>query len=258
LPPGGSLVISGLTVERAGRVVVDGLSAAVRPGSITALIGPNGAGKSSVLKAILGLIPSRNGTVTLDGQDVLAMERRRRARAIGYVPQRSLMSASMSVINLVATGRFAHHGALARLSRTDRDAIEHALGQVDASALAERRFDELSGGECQRVLLARALATGSRTILLDEPTAGLDIGHALSALRLMRQLADQGCTLLVVLHHFDEVRRISDQAVLMHQGRVLAQGPVPEVLAPGPLHQAFGVETDPDAPGTFRLSTGTP
>ena len=181
------------------------------------------------------------------------MERRRRARVLAYVPQRSQLSAGMSVLNVVATGRFAHQGLLARLSALDRQAIDRALVLVDARELGERRFDELSGGESQRVLLARALATGARAILLDEPTAGLDIGHALAALRLLRRLADQGCTVVVVLHHLDEVRRIADQVLLMHQGAVLAQGTAAEVLASGALTQAFGVQGDPAAPWSFRL-----
>jgi iron complex transport system ATP-binding protein len=207
---------------------------------------------------MLGLLPVVSGTVNLDGVDVLRLERRVRARAIAYVPQRSQLTTGMSVLNLVATGRYAHQGVLARLSADDRHAIDQALLQVDACGLAERRFDELSGGESQRVLLARALATGSRTILLDEPTAGLDIGHALAVERLLRQLAGQGCTLLVVLHHLDEVRRVADQAVLMHLGRVLAQGALAAVLSPGPLHDAFGIEPDPGVPGSFRLPAPSP
>jgi iron complex transport system ATP-binding protein len=253
---GATLVVDGLRIERARRLVVDQVGFTAHAGAVTALIGPNGAGKSTVLKAILGLIAPAAGTVRLDGIAIAGLARRQRARLLGYVPQRSQLAAGMSVTNVVATGRFAHQGALARLSHDDRAAIAEALAMVDAVALQERRFDELSGGESQRVLLARALCTGAGTILLDEPTAGLDIGHALRALNLLRQLADHGRTVLVVLHQLDEVRRIADHAVLLHHGTVLSQGAPAEVLSAAPLRRAFGVEPEPGAPFAFRLSQG--
>ncbi len=256
--PGATLVVDGLRIARGRRLVVDQVGFTARAGAVTALIGPNGAGKSTVLKAILGLIAPAGGTVRLDGDEITGMERRQRARLLAYVPQRSQLAAGMSVTNVVATGRFAHQGALARLSHSDREAIAAALAVVDATALAQRRFDELSGGESQRVLLARALCTGAGTILLDEPTAGLDIGHALRALGLLRQLAARGQTVLVVLHQLDEVRRIADHAVLLHHGRVLACGAPAEVLSAEPLRRAFGVEPAPPAAASFRLSGGEP
>jgi iron complex transport system ATP-binding protein len=251
---GAALVADGLRIERGRRLVVDGVAFTARAGAVTALIGPNGAGKSTVLKAILGLVPLAGGTARLDGVDIGGLDRRARARALSYVPQRSQLAAGMSVTNVVATGRFAHQGALARLSPGDRDAVAQALALVDALEFAQRRFDELSGGESQRVLLARALCTGAGTILLDEPTAGLDIGHALRALAVLRQLADSGRTVLVVLHQLDEVRRIADHVVLLHQGRLLSQGAPAAVLSAEPLRRAFGVEPDPQAAAAFRLS----
>jgi iron complex transport system ATP-binding protein len=254
---GSSLVVDSLTVHRGSRVVVDRLGFAAVAGAVTALIGPNGAGKSTALKAILGLLPAAAGSVRWNGEPVVAMERRRRARELAYVPQRSLLVAGMSVANVVATGRFAHQGALARLSAADHAAVEQALGLVDARDLAARRFDELSGGESHRVLLARALATGARCILLDEPTAGLDIGHALAALALLRRLAAEGRVVLAVLHHLEEVRRVADRVVLLHQGRTLASGTAGEVLAAAPLRAAFGVEPEAGAIG-YRLAGSGP
>ncbi|MBA3845526.1 MAG: ABC transporter ATP-binding protein, partial [Planctomycetes bacterium] len=147
-------------------------------------------------------------------------------------------------------GRYAHHGALAGLSQADHVAIDAALEASDASALAARAFDRLSVGEQQRVLLARALATGAEAILFDEPTSALDIGHALAFMALMRRLAADGRVVVVVLHQLDEVRRVADHAVLLHDGRVLAAGAPADVLAAGPLRTAYGVE--PDGSG-YRL-----
>jgi iron complex transport system ATP-binding protein len=251
-----TLTISNLTVNRGSKRVVEDLSFAVPAGTVTALIGPNGAGKSTVLKAVMGLLPAVAGTVTWQGGDLLKLSRMRRAQLAAYVPQRSLLACAMSVVNVVAMGRFAHQDGLARLGEADRAAVDAALRQTDASHLAQRPFNQLSCGESQRVLLARALASGARVILMDEPTSSLDVGHALAALRLLRDLAAEGRALVVVLHHLDEVRQCADRAVLMHRGQAIAGGASDEVLAAGPLREAFGVEPVAGGALGFRLDEG--
>ncbi len=245
-----ALVINGLTVCHGPRMVLTEVSLSALPGSITALIGPNGAGKSTLINATLGLVPRIHGSVHLLGQDLLGMDRRARARLIGYVPQRSRLNAPLLVREVVALGRYALGSGLPGAAR---HAIDEALAAVDAGALRERRFNELSAGEAQRVLVARALAGGAQTLLLDEPTAALDIGHALSLLALLRRLAGKGCTVLLALHHLDEVRRVADHAVLLHQGRVLMADTPAAVLASAALTAAFGVEQDPAGALAFRL-----
>lgn len=221
--------------------VVERLSVSVAPGAIVALIGPNGAGKSTALKGILGLLPS-TGAVEVDGRQVADLTPRARAGLLGYVPQRSALLAAMSARNVVAQGRFAHQGLLARLSPADATAIDEALRAVDALPLAERPFPQLSLGEQQRILLARALASGARTILLDEPTAALDVGHALDLLTLLRAQAAAGRALLVVLHDLDQVARLADQVLLLDHGRTVVRGPPDEVLQAHHLGPSFGVE----------------
>ncbi|HYE08021.1 MAG TPA: ABC transporter ATP-binding protein [Planctomycetota bacterium] len=243
------LVISDLTVALGPRTVLHGVGLTARAGAVTALIGPNGAGKSTLLRAVLGLVPSRGG-IALAGDDLRARDARARARRVAYVPQRTALDSGLSVAEVVAHGRYAHRGALGGLSRADRAAIDAALSASDAGALAGRAFDRLSVGEQQRVLLARALATGAEAILFDEPTSALDIGHALAFLATMRRLADAGRVVVVVLHQLDEVRRAADHAVLLHDGRVLASGAPTQVLAAGPLRTAYGVEPDG---GGYRL-----
>jgi len=236
-----ALEIRGLTVCRGPCPVVDAVTFSAEPGRITALVGPNGAGKSTLLKAILGLIPVTSGTITWNGRDLLTLSAQERARLVAYVPQQSQLSAGMIVARVVAMGRFAHQGPLGRMSAEDRARIDEALSQVDAVHLAGRSYDTLSCGERHRVLLARALATGAPLVLLDEPTASLDIGHALAALHLLRRLADDGRAVVAVLHHLDEVSAWADHAIMLHRGRVLVSGAVSEVLAPEPLATAFGV-----------------
>lgn len=238
------LTISHLTVCRAAVTVLRDMSLAVAAGEIVAVVGPNGAGKSTALKAVLGLIP-HDGVVTVQGQPVAAMSPRERARCLAYVPQRSQLSVGMSegmdVRNVVALGRFAHHGDVARLSAADASAIERALERCSITAFAERPFTQLSIGEQQRVLLARALATEAPALLLDEPTAALDVGHVLDLLALLRSLAHDGKAIVVVVHDLDQVARLAHRVCLLDKGQVRACGSVAEVFTPAHLAAVFGV-----------------
>ncbi len=235
------LVVDRLGVERGSRQIVQELSFALAPGQVLAFIGPNGAGKSTVLKAVLGLI-AHTGTVQLAGQDLARLDARARARLVGYVPQRSQLHAPMSVRNVVAMGRFAHQGMLARLHGADASAVDEAMRRTDTARLVDRPFSQLSVGEQSRVLIARALATGARTILLDEPTAALDVGHAMALLHLMRRLASDGCAILAVLHDLDQVAQVADHVLLLHEGATIAQGTPAEVLTAEHLGPVFCVE----------------
>ena len=247
------LSVSQLSVQRGLVTVVNDLSLAVAPGEIVALIGPNGAGKSTALKAILGLLPY-TGRVLVDGLVVAELEPRARARRLAYVPQRSQLAAGMSARNVVAQGRFAHLGELARLGSADQVAIASALTRCSADGLAERPFTHLSVGEQQRVLLARALASEAAVVLLDEPTAALDVGHALALLALLRALADDGKALLVVLHDLDQVTRLADRVILLDRGQVRAQGSVASVLTAEHLAPSFGVVPVPASALGFAVA----
>ncbi len=229
-----------VTVELGGRVVVRGVSFTAARGAVTALLGPNGAGKSTCLRATLGLVPS-TGAVTLDGDDLRRATPADRARRVAYVPQRSRLVAALSVRRVVGQGRFVHRSVLAAPSRADRQAVDAAIAATRIGALVDRPFTELSGGEQQRVLLARALATGARTILLDEPTSALDVGHALAMLETLRSLAAGGCCVVAVLHDLNEARRWADAAVLLDDGVVVGAGPAEEVVAPDPVRSVYGV-----------------
>jgi iron complex transport system ATP-binding protein len=245
------LHVRGLRVLRGSCPVVDGVDLDAAPGQVTALIGPNGSGKSTVLKAILGLLPS-SGEIGLDGRDLRRLAPLERARALAYVPQRSLLASALPVEAVVAQGRYAH-GDLLGGGPADRQAVEDALAQTDGRHLRGRRFNALSCGEQQRVLVARALASGANCILLDEPTGALDVGHALSLLDLVRRLASDGRAVLAVLHHLDEVARCADSCVLLQRGRGVAAGAPAEVLASGPLGAVFGVAPLPQGALGFRL-----
>jgi iron complex transport system ATP-binding protein len=188
-----------------------------------------------------GLLPYE-GRLSLDGESIASLGSRDRARRLAYVPQRSELASDLTVEDVVAQGRYAHGGVLGRLADRDRAAVDHALDAADLGALRDRPFPWLSEGERRRVLFARAIATGARTILLDEPTAALDIRHALELFSLLRSLAEAGCAIAVVLHDLDDALRFSDRALVLHEGRAIAFGPVAEVVTAEVIERVYDVE----------------
>jgi iron complex transport system ATP-binding protein len=250
-----------LTVVRERRRIVDGVSMSVTAGQVLALLGPNGAGKSTFMKAVAGILPCQ-GDLLFDGQPALPLPRRERARRLAYVPQHSALDAAMLARDVVAQGRYAHRDRWGRASPEDRPAILAALETTGALPLADRPFTHLSYGERRLILLARALATGARILLLDEPTAALDVAHAISLLLRLRQLAERGHAIIVALHHLDEAAEHCSRALLLQHGRVVQSGTAAEVVAPGPIREVFGVDLIPGASFGYRLAvpgrTGTP
>ncbi len=244
----------GLLVKRGDNVVVDDLSFTLEAGSMLAVLGPNGAGKSTLLKAIVGLVP-HGGTLAVSGADVALMTRRERARRIAYVPQHSALEAPLPAREVIAQGRFARAGLLGKPTADDERAVARAIELTDVGALVDRAFSRLSYGERRLVLLARALATEATILALDEPTAALDVAHALRLLRVLRRLADDGAAVMVVLHPLHEAVSACDRALLMARGRCVAHGPTAEVIAPGPVRQVYGVEMVPGGQFGYRLES---
>ena len=203
------------------------------------------------MKALAGILPWQGEIVLID-TPATGLSHRDRARLLAYVPQHSALDAPLSVREVVAQGRFAHRDAWGRNNPGDARAIEQALAATDALRLADRPFTKLSYGERRLVLLARALATGAPILLLDEPTAALDVAHALSLLHVLRDLARKGHAVIVALHHLDEVAEFCDQALLLRQGRVVCAGPVSSVVAAAPVREVFGVDLVPGAHFGYR------
>ncbi len=231
----------GLSVTLGGRTVLHDVELEAHPGEVLALLGPNGAGKSTLLKALAGLLPYE-GSVEIAATDVAALSPRNRARRISYVPQRSLLRSALSVEEVVALGRYVHGGSFGGMSKSDQEAIDHALMTAHADALRDRIFTQLSVGEQQRVLLARALASDAPILLLDEPTAALDVGEAMAVLRLIRTLAARKHTLVVVLHDLADALSTTDRALLLKDGCVIEQGDTREVISAEPIRAVYGVK----------------
>ena len=200
------LCAQGVSVTLGGRTVLHDVDLEAHPGEVLALLGPNGAGKSTLLKALAGLLPYK-GRVEIADVEVASISPRMRAKRVSYVPQRSLLRSALSVEEVVALGRYVHGGSFGGMSSRDRDAIDHALVTAHADVLRDRIFTQLSVGEQQRVLLARALASDAPILLLDEPTAALDVGEGMAVLRLIRTLAERQHTLVVVLHDLADARQ---------------------------------------------------
>jgi iron complex transport system ATP-binding protein len=220
-----------VTVRLGGRAVVEDVSLRVDAGSWLALIGPNGAGKTSLLGAISGLLHAE-GRVLVDGDERGELAGRQIARLLAIVPQDPLIPPDMTVGEFALLGRTPYLGYLGRLGRADRRAAEEAVERLGLTGLAARRLGTLSGGERQRATLARALAQRAPVLLLDEPTAALDIGRQQEVLELLAGLhAERGLTVLAAMHDLTLASQYADRLALIDAGRLVACGPAAEVLS---------------------------
>ena len=239
-----SVVLIGreLTVVRHGRRILDEVTLTLTPGALTAVIGPNGSGKSTLLRALAGVWPLTSGEVTLNEEPLVQMPRREVARRLSFLPQDTRCDFAFTVEEIVAMGRHPHRGRFAAENARDREAVHDALMTCDLLHLRARSVTHLSGGERQRVAVARCLAAQPDVLLLDEPTAHLDLEHTLSVLALCRTLAARGTTVVLATHDVGTVARFAAQIVLLHSGRVVASGSPASVLTPSRLRNVFLVD----------------
>lgn len=225
---------------RAPRPAVDAVRFDAARGRLTAVVGPNGSGKSTLVRALLGRVAPAAGRVTIDGSDLAALARQEVARRVAVVTQREEPAFPMVVRDFIALGRAPYASLWRRWTADDADAVERAIGLAQVGALAGRRTDELSGGEWQRVRVARAVAQGGDAIVLDEPTTFLDLAAEMGTFELLDSLARAGRAVLLVSHQLNLVARFADRIVLLHEGRVAADG-APSAVMQGPvLERVYG------------------
>ena len=236
------LTLSDVAVELGERDVVRGVSAEVGQGELVVIVGPNGAGKTTLLRALAGLVAPRTGTIRVLGHDPLRAPRRMIARDLAYLPQRYELAFPFAVEEVVLLGRYARQRGFGLASAEDLAAAGRAMAACDVAHLAHRRFDELSGGEARRVIVAQALCQGARCFLLDEPTAGLDPAHARAIFAMLRAQCDAGAAALVVTHDLDLALRHGGSMWLIASGRLAARGTPAHVLATAQTRAAFGLE----------------
>ena len=224
---------------RAAAPAVNGVSFEVPRGAITAIAGPNGSGKSTLVRALLGRIPLTAGSIHVDGVDVAHLDRRDLARRVAVVSQREEPAFPLTVRDYVALGRHPHAHLWSSVDPGGGAAISRAIDEAEVDAFLERTTDELSGGEWQRVRIARALAQEARALVLDEPTTYLDIAHEMSAFELLDVLARRDQAILVVSHQLNLVARFAQHVVLLHRGTVAAAGSPAEVMRGDVLERVY-------------------
>ena len=256
--PDPALSARGLAVDLDGRAILRGIDLDAAPGEWVAVVGPNGSGKTTLLRALGGLLPYR-GSATLRGRELREWPARDRARTLALVRQQTDLPFAFSVREVVAMGRAPHRGWLGPLAGADREAIEDAITGLSLGPLADRPVSALSGGEQQRVLLAQALAQDAGVLLLDEPTAHLDVRHRMDVLDRVRGLAAGGRAVVAAMHELDWAARYADRVVVLGGGTVAASGAPADVLTPGLLADVFGVraEVEPGPDGLHLRYLGS-
>ncbi|MFH8573308.1 ABC transporter ATP-binding protein [Streptomyces sp. NPDC017993] len=232
------LDIDGLSVEVAGHRLVHDITLQAGSGRLVGLVGPNGSGKSTLLRCVYRALRPAAGTVSLDGRELHAMDAREGARLLAALPQEASTEFDFTVTEVVAMGRLPHQRGSGRAQHTDTEVCARALARVGADHLAGRGFLSLSGGEKQRVLIARALAQEPAVLVLDEPTNHLDIAQQLEVLALVR---DSRLTVLTALHDLNLAAVHCDELYVIAHGRIVASGPPHDVLTPELLAEVFGV-----------------
>jgi iron complex transport system ATP-binding protein len=222
----------GLTVRYAGATApaLQDVSFALQPGELVAMAGPNGSGKTTLVRTLLGVQRAERGEALLDGRSVASWSRAEMARIVAVMPQREETTFPLTVEESVLLGRYPHLGPVAPVRPADHAAVRTALERCDVWSLRARTTESLSGGEWQRVRVARALAQEPRALVLDEPTAALDVRHEMELFELVLTLVREGLAALVVTHHLNIAARFADRVVLLSHGRIVAQGAPAEVL----------------------------
>jgi iron complex transport system ATP-binding protein len=229
------------TYDGERRLVLDGVSLRLGSGEVLAILGPNGAGKTTLLHVLLGILKAESGRIWLDGQELSAFSRREISRVVGLVPQFEHVAFEYTAEEYVLMGRAPHLGMLDLPTQVDARLALEALGQLGLLALRHRSMLELSGGERQMVVLARALAQQARLLLMDEPLAHLDLSNKARILAVIRQLSETGVAIVFTTHEPDMVQGVAHRLLLMREGQVVASGPTEAVLTSEALSRTYGV-----------------
>jgi iron complex transport system ATP-binding protein len=251
---GARVELEGIEISLGDTDVLEGVSLAVEPGEFVGLVGPNGAGKTTLLRAMSGALEPDRGAVTVDGTPLGERSSKAASRLVAVVPQNTALSFSFDVRTVVEMGRYPHRSRFSPPGEADRTAVDRALERTRTAQFADRPIDEVSGGERQRVVLARAIAQQTPVLLLDEPTASLDVNHQIETLELVRELVAEGRTAVAAIHDLNLAARYCDRLVVLSEGSVLESGPPEAVLNRDVLDAAF----DANAVVTESPVTRTP
>lgn len=221
--------------------VLDDLTFSIKPGQVTAILGANGCGKTTLLKLIMGLLRTREGTIHIADREIKQYSPHKLARKIAYVPQAHAAVFPYSVREIVAMGRETMRGCFRREGPASRDYVDAALDRLGINCLSDRIYSELSGGERQMVLIARALAQETSVIVMDEPVSGLDFGNQIKLLEIVRELADSGLAIIKSTHFPEHALMCADRAILLHKGKLLADGSPEEAVNSSNLMKIYNI-----------------
>jgi iron complex transport system ATP-binding protein len=224
---------------RSQRPALDGVTLTSERGRITAVVGPNGSGKSTLVRALLGTVALERGEIRVDGDPLPVIDRRELARRVAVVTQSESITFALPAREYVALGRYPHEGTWSAEGADDAAAIDRAMQLAGVASMSSRGTDELSGGEWQRVRIARALAQGGRVLVLDEPSTFLDVGHEMAMFELFARLAREGMAVLLVSHQLNLVARFADSIVLLDHGHVAAAGSPSDVMRAAVLERVY-------------------
>ncbi|GFE60684.1 ABC transporter ATP-binding protein [Geobacter sp. AOG2] len=222
--------------------VLNSVDLDIREGAVTALLGPNGSGKTTLLKLLIGLLKPTRGNVHLNGADIRTLGHREVARQMAYVPQMHKEAFAYRVVDVVLMGRMPHKGFFSPYSATDRQIASEALEKLGIVRLAEQPYTEISGGERQLTLIARAMTQGARVFVMDEPTNGLDYGNQIRLLERLKGLAADGYTFVFSTHHPDHAMAVADRVVMMRGGSITHDGTVIETINSKNLLELYSVD----------------
>jgi len=235
--------LHGLAFSHGRQPVFNSLDLAIERGCCYGILGPNGSGKTTLLDMLSGLLPPSQGTIHFCGKPLAGWSCARLARRVGMVPQQFVVRFGFSVRDVVAMGRHPHLGRFAVMDDRDEALIAGAMDVMGIAALADRQVTQLSGGEQQRVAVARALAQDTEVLLLDEATSNLDVYHSLSILSTLRgRMKEQGLTIVAALHDLNQAAFFCDRLLFVKQGRLVCEGPVDKVLRSEIIKEVYGVE----------------
>jgi len=239
-----TLLADALTLAYDDREVSRELTVAVPPGRITAIVGANACGKSTLLRALARLLRPKAGTVLLDGHDIHRLPTREVATKLGILPQSPVAPSGITVVDLIARGRYPHQRLVRQWSAADEQAVAEAMARTETLDLARRHVDTLSGGQRQRVWIAMALAQNTDVLLLDEPTTFLDLAHQIDVLELLAELNERdGRTIVLVLHDLNHAARYAHHLVAMRDGRICAEGPPGEIVSEELVREILGIDS---------------
>jgi len=239
-----TLIGEDLTLAYDGHEVSRELTVAVPPGQMTAIVGANACGKSTLLRALARLLRPARGVVLLDGRDIHRLPTREVATKLGILPQSPVAPSGISVVDLVARGRYPHQRLVRQWTARDEEAVATAMAQTETLDLARRHVDTLSGGQRQRVWIAMALAQDTDILLLDEPTTFLDLAHQIDVLDLLAELNERdGRTIVLVLHDLNHAARYAHHLIAMREGRISAEGPPAATVTEELVREILGMDS---------------